>query len=158
MNCPECDAKMPSDGICPSCGHLVIAEFAQQTPEDLSDIPYAKSGSPPPSKPLADPAKPEKQAASPFGDGLLRARDYSAQLLGVAIYSLLLHPTLAYLVFLAHGRHSGIVIPVACAYIPLAWLITRLLCAVEPQTGRWRIRDPYLRAIFMKLNALWFGI
>ena len=152
---------MSSDGICPSCGHLVITDLGQQTPEHLSDAPHPKSASPPPSKPrpeIPEPAKPEKQAASPFGDGLLRARDYSAQLLGVAIYSLLLHPTLAYLVFLADGRHSGAVITFACAYIPLAWLITRLLCTIEPQTARWHIRDPYLRAIFMKLNALWFGV
>jgi len=40
----------------------------------------------------------------------------------------------------------------------VAWLITRLLCTSDSETGGWRIKDPYLRAIFMKLNALWFGL
>ena len=152
---------MPSDGICPSCGHLVIADLPDM-PDVKPDASWASPGlrpsaPPPKSRPdAAKPGKPDEQATSPLGDGLLRARDYSAQLLGVAIYSLLLHPTLAYLVFLAHRRDSTTVLTFVCAYLPLAWLITRLLCTADPQTGGWRIKDPYLRAIFMKLNAMWF--
>jgi hypothetical protein len=173
---------MPCDGICPSCGHLVIGEFAEETPEDLSGagdlksaVGFAKKSadagrdpaglhsSPPPSKAHGEMPKPvaadeHEQSPAAFGEGLLRSRDYSAQLLGVAIYSLLLHPTLGYLVFLAHQRDSSTVLTFACAYIPVAWLITRLLCTSDSETGGWRIKDPYLRAIFMKLNALWFGL
>lgn len=91
-----------------------------------------------------------------IGDGMVHSRDYSALLLGVFIYDLFLLASL-YVWFqffvLRTGRDLVIVIALSC--IPVSWVITRLMCTVDAESGRWIIRNEFLRRIFSKLNAIW---
>ena len=152
MRCPDCGANMPAEGICPECGHLVI-EDAQENEADGFQVARPADGS----KAKFDSA-PVLSAPGAKDGQLARARDYTALLLGVAIYSLLLHPTLVHLTLYARDHSANTILTVAAIYVPISYLLTRLMCTIEPQSGRWRIRNGFLRRIFTKLNALWFGM
>ncbi|MFP3904228.1 MAG: hypothetical protein ACLFWB_08325 [Armatimonadota bacterium] len=148
MKCPSCGTPMGDEGICPSCGHLVI-QMAEEdadisAPADLQGPGQKKTESP--------------QAFSPPAGGdtleMTGSRDFSIWLLGVVIYSLLLHPTLYYLVFSNPGARRVSVLAVAFGYIPIAYIITRLMCVTNPETGRLQIRNALIHNLFRRLNAI----
>lgn len=159
MRCPECGANMASEGTCPSCGHLVLGDSVWDEDGQTDDkgmsapLPYSTIPGPKPiDKKLGEP-----QQTLQIGDRMVQARDYTALLLGVVIYSLLLHPSLwLFATRLAPRWARYDVAWFVLGYIPLSWLITRLLCTVDPETGRWKIRNGTLRRVFTWLNALWF--
>jgi len=148
---------MPAEGLCPACGHLVIEDDGPLAP-DTAPVPPKVQSTGLPVFVSSDPKL--KPGAQPLdlGHQLARARDYTALLLGVTIYSVLLHPTLAYLMLRTSIRSPDIVMPLAALYVPLSYVITRLMCTIQPETGRWVIKHDGLRRVFTKLNALWFGL
>lgn len=148
MRCPECGAEMDAGGTCPSCGHLVVTLEKDNQPESsasFTDKASAKSG----------PQAPKRDRA-PVGSSLnlTGSWDFSVWLLAITIYSILLHPTLIYLVFMRSGAFRLPVLVISGAYIPVAYLLTRLLCVTDSETGRLKIRNPFLRKVFKKLNSL----
>jgi len=170
MRCPDCGANMEGEGICPGCGHLVIEAAGEPEaagPKGASD--------PAPKKAKAD--GPVFVSAEGTDGRLARSRDYTALLLGVAIYDCLLLPLLAARVLFIGARLPLSVPIIVAVCIPLAYLITRLMCTIEPETGRWIINNSLflmctiepetgrwiinnslLRRIFTKLNALWIDL
>ena len=159
MQCPECGANMPAEGTCPSCGHLVLGDSIWD--EDVQAD--AKTGAPPLPHASAPGPKPmDKYPDEPgqtfqIGDSMVQARDYTALLLGVVIYSVLLHPSLAiFATRLAPTWARYNVAWFALGYIPLSYIITRLMCTIDPETRRWKIRNATLRRLFTWLNSLWF--
>jgi hypothetical protein len=138
---------MDGEGACPSCGHLVIA-LDDDDPQPSPKAP--PKGSPKFSSP---PAKKQRPAAGDFLN-LTGSWDFSVWLLAISIYSILLHPTLYYLVFMRGGTHRLTVLIAAAAYVPVAYVITRLMCVTDAETGRLKIRNRFLRSIFKKLNSL----
>ena len=152
---------MPKEGTCPACGHIVIGDSVWEedaTPRHAAGA--SSSAYPPLSSPAAKqpklPADYVPERTLNISDGMVHSRDYSALLLGLVIYDLLLLPSL-YVWFqffvLRTGRDLVIVIAAAC--IPVAWIITRLMCTVDGESGRWIIRNELLRRAFSRLNALW---
>jgi len=152
---------MAAEGKCPACGHLVIDDSAWE--ED--DSPKHAAGAPSTAyPPLSSPAAKQPKLPADYvpertlniGDGMVHSRDYSALLLGVFIYDLLLLASLyVWFTFFLLRTGRDLVIIIAAACIPLAWAITRLMCTVDGQSGRWIIRNEFLRRIFSWLNALW---
>ena len=139
MRCPDCGANMQGEGICPACGHLVI--------EDAGEPEAARK---------KDQADAPALASAEGTDGrLARSRDYTALLLGVAIYDCLLLPLLAARVLFVGSRFPLSVLASAAVCLPLSYIITRLMCTINPETGRWVINNSLLRRIFTKLNAIW---
>lgn len=152
---------MAAEGKCPACGHLVIDDSVWNEDDTPTHAPGASPPAYPPlpssaakqSKPPADYAP---QRTFSIGDGMVHSRDYSALLLGVVIYDLLLLPSLSvWFQFFVLRTGRDLVIIIAAACIPVAWAITRLMCTVDGETGRWIIRNEVLRRIFSRLNALW---
>ncbi|MFO7947940.1 MAG: TFIIB-type zinc ribbon-containing protein [Armatimonadota bacterium] len=148
MKCPNCGTPMGDEGICPSCGHLVVemddSDADLSPPPNVQGPAQTKTGSP--------------QAFSPPTSGdtleMTGSRDFSIWLLGVVVYSVLLHPTLAYLVFWSSSPERFSVLAAAFGYIPVAYVITRLMCFTNPENGRLQIRNEYLRGLFRRLNAI----
>lgn len=132
---------MPEEGLCPSCGHLVISGDS-------------------PAKPSAIPAKRDEIATTGAG-GLARGRDYSAALLGMFFY--LAFFALTIMLMMAATIPYNVVVAVGIS-AALSVAVTRLLCRVEaPETSgssqrpTWIIRNETLRRMMANLNALWFG-
>ena len=152
---------MPAEGTCPACGHIVIGDSVWDEDETPRHAAGASSSAYPP---LSSPAAKQPKLPADYvpertlniGDGMVHSRDYSALLLGVFIYDLLLLPSLYvwfHFFLLRTGRDA--VVFFALAYIPVAWAITRLMCMVDGESGRWIIRNELLRRVFSRLNALW---
>lgn len=141
MKCPACGAKMQEEGLCPSCGHLVIGDDTLTPPSEVSgkcnDI------------------------VAPLSHGVARGRDYSAALLGMFLYLIFFFVTIVLMM------RSNVPFNVAAAVVfsvALSFGVTRLLCRVEPpetagtgQRATWIIRNEPLRRLMTDLNALWFG-
>ena len=152
---------MAAEGKCPGCGHLVIDDSAwdedgaSPSPGTAPPSPYAPIPSPMAKQPkLSTDYVPERTLN--IGDGMVHSRDYSALLLGVVIYDLLLLPSLyVWFTFFLLRTGRDLVIIIAAACIPVAWAITRLMCTVDGESGRWIIRNEFLRRVFSRLNALW---
>jgi len=142
---------MQGEGICPACGHLVIEDAGE--PEAAAA--KATSG-PAPKKAQAD--APAFVGAEGTHGRLARSRDYTALLLGVVIYDCLLFPLLAARVLFIGSRFPLSVLAIAAVCLPLSYVITRLMCTIDPETGRWIINNSFLRRIFTKLNALWIDL
>ncbi len=151
---------MPAEGTCPACGHIVIGDSVWAEDETLRDAASDSSSASP--LPTAANKKTEMppgyapQRTLKIGDGMAQSRDYAALLLGIFIYDLLLIPSLyVWFQFFVLRTGRDLVIVIALAYMPVAWAITRLMCRVDAESGRWIIRNELLRRIFTRLNALW---
>lgn len=151
MRCPECEAQLDADGACPSCGHLIISVEE----DDRSSGPPAPPG---PEQHKSARQGNEKHPGTGDSLNLAGSWDFSVWLLAITIYSVLLHPTLLYILLIHRGPTRLAVLMAAVGYIPVAYLITRLLCATDQDTGRLKIRNRFLRNIFKKLNSLTFRL
>jgi len=141
MKCPECGHQMPTEGFCPDCSHLVIQDDG---PADKATSVPTLDDKKPPASVFINPAADELRVTG--------SRDITAWLLGVVIYSLLLHPPLYYLAITAYNSSPPVVIGVAAAYVPV------LLCTTDSETGRWHIKNAFVRWLFTKLNAIVFRL
>jgi hypothetical protein len=152
MRCPRCSAKMPATGFCPTCGHLSIVDDTDSVEQPKT--PPADDRASTLSEATSSPTTASPGAPSQL---LQSSRDYSALLLGVVVFSLLLHPSLAWLVLVVryYPRVWALILPVIWA--PLSYIITRLLCDIQPRPRRWIIRHAGMRRFFRWLNSLWFA-
>ena len=152
MRCPQCSAKIPNTGFCPTCGHLSLVDdtdsveqpktpSADDRASTLSDGNLASATAPPGASPQL----------------LQSSRDYSALLLGIVVFSLLLHPSLAWLILVVryYPRIWALILP--AIWVIVSYIITRLLCDIQPRSRRWIIRHAGMRRFFRWLNSLWFA-
>ncbi len=152
---------MQAEGLCPACGHLVIEAGGESEPAAAPTGPPqpGRNRKPGPQPQQSVPAGPVFVSAPGAKDGrLARSRDYTALLLGAAIYDCLLLPLLAVRVLFADFSLPLSVPVIAGICLPLSYLITRLLCTIDPETGRWIINNPLLRRVFTRLNAIWIDL
>lgn len=151
MRCSRCSTKMPDSGFCPTCGHLSLVD-------DTDSAEQPETASADGASILSDAASAPTTASSGAPPQLLQSsRDYSALLLGIVVFSLLLHPSLAWLLLVVryYPRVWAFILPAVWALV--SYIITRLLCDIQPRTRGWIIRHAGLRRFFRWLNSLWFA-